>query len=273
MDWYSYISWKLGEISVVLVLAMTTFAVGFWLKEERKGALFEMSTWLDVTLERIAMTYCYFLSALLLTAVSIAYVFQSQPIMKQMVLHSESIVFLTILQMSILTAWLESIPYSSSNHVLKNFIWFSHSTTPGPSLAFFGSHICNMSALWMFFGYCLATLVGFASPKSLYLGMEPYLKFMYSLVGATSLLCFIFNPPTTALGVVFMSLNLFGGIILYFGVLVVNTQILIRDALSSDSFDPIYTAAVIYLCAINLFLRIAMCYVVELTNITDPTYS
>uniref|UniRef100_A0A171A045 Growth hormone-inducible transmembrane protein n=1 Tax=Triatoma infestans TaxID=30076 RepID=A0A171A045_TRIIF len=115
-------------------------------------------------------------------------------------------------------------------------------------------------------------MVSFTAPKDIYIEMKPYIQTLYSAVTISSMLCFLFNPPVNIIGITLLTCNLFGGMILYFGVFLTNTQYMLTQV-TENNYDPVYTAAVMYLSTLNLYLRVAMYHVVELTHITQKDQS
>merc|ERR1712045_684038 len=71
-----------------------------------------------------------------------------------------------------------------------------------------------------------------------------------------------FLPPTTALGAGMASISLYGGLVLFSGFMLYNTQKIIHRAenhsqYSMQKYDPINNSVGIYLDTINIFIRIA----------------
>ena len=71
-----------------------------------------------------------------------------------------------------------------------------------------------------------------------------------------------FLPPTTALGAGLYSVALYGGLVLFGGFMLYDTQKIIRKAETHPQyglakFDPVNASVGIYLDTINIFIRIA----------------
>ena len=71
-----------------------------------------------------------------------------------------------------------------------------------------------------------------------------------------------FLPPSTALGAGLYSISLYGGLVLFSGFMLYNTQKIIHRAenhsrFSMQKYDPVNNSVGIYLDTINIFMRIA----------------
>jgi FtsH-binding integral membrane protein len=67
-----------------------------------------------------------------------------------------------------------------------------------------------------------------------------------------------FIPPTTRLGLSLYSLSVYGGLILFSGFLLYDTQKIVHRAQISPIYDPVNHSISIYLDILNIFMRIAM---------------
>ena len=67
----------------------------------------------------------------------------------------------------------------------------------------------------------------------------------------------MFLPPTTAIGASMHSMAVYGGLILFGGFLLYDTQKIIKKAETHQPFDPINSSIDIYLDTINIFVRMA----------------
>lgn len=71
-----------------------------------------------------------------------------------------------------------------------------------------------------------------------------------------------FLPPTTALGAGLYSFSLYGGLVLFSGFMLYNTQKIVHRAehhpyYGMQKYDPINNSMGIYMDTINIFIRIA----------------
>ncbi|XP_073975185.1 growth hormone-inducible transmembrane protein-like [Rhodnius prolixus] len=267
MDRTGAVFWYCGKLATTTLILLFVGAIIFWTLYEKKGALYEMSEWSQDTKYLIIITYLYLVSSYILTVLSVAYVFGA-PMLLDLMAHSpKNVIAVSLIIMTLITALLDYIPYNHKESLLKNGLWTLHSVIMGPAFSYFGAHICIESVNKLFPALVIATMVSFTAPKDTYIEIKPYIKTLYSAVTITSLLCFLFNPPVNIIGITLLTCNLFGGMILYFGVFVTNTQYMLAQV-TQHNYDPVYTAAVMYLSTLNLFLRVAMYHVVELTEIT-----
>lgn len=71
----------------------------------------------------------------------------------------------------------------------------------------------------------------------------------------------MFLPPTTALGAGLYSISLYGGLLLFSGFLLYDTQKIVKRAemhpvYTATPFDPVNCAISIYMDTLNIFIRI-----------------
>ncbi len=99
------------------------------------------------------------------------------------------------------------------------------------------------------------------SDKFLYMGGPLALGFGLVLASTIGTL---FLPPTTALGAGLYSVAIYGGLILFGGFVLYDTQKIVRRAemhppaaYGGPKFDPINNSIGIYLDTVNIFIRIA----------------
>ncbi len=105
-------------------------------------------------------------------------------------------------------------------------------------------------------------LVAACAPSDKFLYMGGPLALGLGLVFASSVGTF-FLPPTTALGAGVYSIAIYGGLLLFGGFLLYDTQKIIHNAEvhpqygAQRKYDPINNSIGIYLDTINIFIRIA----------------
>merc|ERR1712241_28286 len=159
----------------------------------------------------------------------------------------------------------KSIPYELGFGA-KQMAWLLHSAVVGAVIAplcMLGGPILTRAA-WYTAGVVggLSTIAITApSEKFLYMGgplaMGFGVVFMSSIASA-------FLPPTTALGAGLYSIALYGGLVLFSGFLLYDTQKIIHKAERTPvngygvaKFDPINNCISIYADTLNIFIRIA----------------
>ncbi|KAK9499765.1 hypothetical protein O3M35_002741 [Rhynocoris fuscipes] len=267
MDHCSSIILILAKLLLIAFVLLSSGALIFWIYVERKGILFQIRYWSDEKKQLMIITYFYLVCSYLFSILSATYIFSSPFLLEKMTLYPKEVIFITLIMMATLTALLEYIPYNDKDSVYKLICWLLHSIIMGPSFAYFGYFICIESTLKTCFALSLATLISFTAPEDFYIDLKPFVEKLYIGVTISSFLCFLFNPPVNAISLLLLASNLCGGILLYFCIFITNTQYMLGQ-LSETCYDPVYTAAVMYLSTLNLMLRIAMFYVAELTDIT-----
>lgn len=156
----------------------------------------------------------------------------------------------------------QSIPYTPGLGS-KQVAWAVHSAIVGAVIAplcFVGGPIM-LRAAWYTAGVVggLST-IAVCAPSEKFLNIGGPLAMGLGVVFASSL-AGMFLPPTTALGAGLASLSLYGGLLLFSGFLLYDTQKIVKraentPAYGAQQFDPVNNAISIYLDTINIFVRI-----------------
>ncbi|KAH8374504.1 hypothetical protein KR200_000242 [Drosophila serrata] len=220
--------------------------------------------WPQYVRDRIHATYAYFGASCALTAASSAAIFQSDAMMA-MLTRSGWIASLVTLGVVMLSGALaQSIEYQPGFGP-KQLAWAVHCAVLGAVLApmcLLGGPIL-IKAL-MYTGGVVGALstVAYCAPSEKFLHMGGPLAIGLGIVFASSLAS-MWLPPTTAVGAGLASMSLYGGLILFSGFLLYDTQRIVKSAEhhpqnSSTLFDPINHAMAIYMDALNIFIRIAI---------------
>lgn len=155
-----------------------------------------------------------------------------------------------------------SIPYSPG-FGSKQLAWAAHAAIVGAVVAplcFVGGPIM-MRAAWYTAGVVggLST-IAVCAPSEKFLTMGGPLAMGLGVVFAASL-GGMFLPASTALGAGLASISLYGGLILFSGFLLYDTQKIIKRAenqplYGAQQFDPVNNSIAIYLDTLNIFIRI-----------------
>lgn len=219
--------------------------------------------WPEIVRERIRDTYLYFGSSLAISAASAVAVFRN-PTLLNLVSRNGWMSILGTFAVMIGSGMLaQSIPYSPG-FGSKQLAWAAHSAIVGAVIApicFIGGPIL-VRAAWYTAGVVggLSTVAVYApSDKFLYMGGP--LAIGLGVVFASSMAS-MFLPPTTALGAGIASLSLYGGLLLFSGFLLYDTQKIVKRAelyptYAPRPFDPVNSAMSIYMDTMNIFIRIA----------------
>lgn len=212
--------------------------------------------------QRIHSTYAYFGGSVILTAASAAAAFRS-PTLLNLASRGGMIPMLASMALMIGSGMVaRSIPYDTGMGV-KQLAWAVHCGIMGAILApmcFVGGPII-MRAAWYTAGIVggLST-VAVCAPSDKFLYMGGPLAIGLGVVFASSMAS-IFLPPTTVLGAGIASLSLYGGLLLFSGFLLYDTQRIVRKAetypnYGVQSYDPINNAMSIYMDTLNIFIRL-----------------
>lgn len=159
-----------------------------------------------------------------------------------------------------------AMPYDQSSAPLgvKQLAWAVHCAIMGAILApvcFVGGPVL-LRAAWYTAGIVggLST-VAVCAPSDQFLYMGGPLAIGLGVVFASSM-AGMFLPPTTVLGAGLASVSLYGGLLLFSGFLLYDTQRIVRKAETYpnwggvQAYDPINNAMSIYMDTLNIFIRL-----------------
>lgn len=219
--------------------------------------------WPEFVRERIRDTYLYFAASLGISAASAVAVFRSPKLLNLVSRNGWMSILGTFAVMIGSGMLAQSIPYSPGFGA-KQAAWMAHSAILGAVIApicFIGGPIL-MRAAWYTAGVVggLST-VAVCAPSDKFLYMGGPLAIGLGVVFASSVAS-MFLPPTTALGAGIASLSLYGGLLLFSGFLLYDTQKIVKRAelypmYAMRPFDPVNSAMSIYMDTMNIFIRIA----------------
>ncbi|ALC48815.1 CG2076 [Drosophila busckii] len=240
--------------------------------------------WPQYVRERIQSSYAFFGGSCLLTAASAAAVYRSPRLLS---LATRGGMMATVASLALVIgsgAITRSIEYQPGLGP-KNLAWAAHCAILGAVIAplcFLGGPILTRAALYT--GGIVGGLSTLAAcaPNDTFLYMGGPLAIGLGVVFASSLAS-MWLPPTTAIGagelynfvnnqcqvlntvlciLGLASMSLYGGLVLFSGFLLYDTQRLVRKAemypqYAMAPFDPINASMSIYLDVLNIFIRIA----------------
>lgn len=226
------------------------------------NALEQSMLWPQYVKQRIQDTYLYFGGSILISAASAAAVFRT-PALIRLVSGGGWISMIATFAAMIGSGMVaQSIPYSPGFGA-KQLAWAAHSAILGAVIAplcFVGGPIM-VRAAWYTAGVVggLST-VAICAPSEKFLNMGGPLAIGLGVVFASSLGS-MFLSPATALGASLYSMSLYGGLLLFSGFLLYDTQKIIRRAETHPPFgfqpyDPVNNSISIYLDTLNIFIRI-----------------
>ncbi|KAH8415301.1 hypothetical protein KR222_002096 [Zaprionus bogoriensis] len=219
--------------------------------------------WPQFVKDRIQSTYGFFGGSCLLTAAAAAGVFRSPRLLS---LASRGGLMWTLGSLALVIgsgAVTRSIEYQPGIGA-KHLAWALHCAILGGVIAplcFLGGPILTRAALYT--GGIVGGLstIAVCAPNDKFLYMGGPLAIGLGVVFASSLAS-MWLPPTTALGAGLASMSLYGGLVLFSGFLLYDTQRLVRKAemypqYAYAPFDPINASMSIYMDVLNIFIRIA----------------
>lgn len=218
--------------------------------------------WPQFVKERIRDTYLYFGGSVAISAASAVAVFRSPRLLSLVSRNGWMSILGTFAVMIGSGMVAQSIPYSPGLGT-KQLAWAVHSAILGAVIApmcFVGGAILTRAA-WYTAGVVggLST-VAVCAPSDKFLYMGGPLAIGLGVVFASSLAS-MWLPPTTALGAGIASLSLYGGLLLFSGFLLYDTQKIVKRAemhplYAARPFDPVNSAMSIYMDTLNIFIRI-----------------
>ncbi|EDW66279.1 growth hormone-inducible transmembrane protein [Drosophila novamexicana] len=219
--------------------------------------------WPQYVKERIQSSYAFFGGSCILTAASAAAVFRSPRLLS---LASRGGLLWTFASLALVVgsgALTRSMQYEPGLGP-KHLAWALHCAILGGVIAplcFLGGPIMTRAALYT--GGIVGGLstIAACAPNDKFLYMGGPLAIGLGVVFASSLAS-MWLPPTTVIGAGLASMSLYGGLVLFSGFLLYDTQRLVRKAevypqYAVAPFDPINASMSIYMDVLNIFIRIA----------------
>uniref|UniRef100_A0A6B2E8Z8 Putative growth hormone-induced protein n=1 Tax=Phlebotomus kandelakii TaxID=1109342 RepID=A0A6B2E8Z8_9DIPT len=226
------------------------------------SALNNSMLWPQYVKERIHNTYMYFGASLGITALTALAAFRSPAILN--IVSRNGFMSIVLMMGAVVGsgAIAQSIPYTEGIGA-KQLAWAAHCAILGAMIAplcFVGGPILTRAALYSTGVVGGLSTVAVCAPSDKFLYMGGPLAIGLGVVFASSLAS-IWLPPTTALGAGLASMSLYGGLLLFSGFLLYDTQRIIRRAethpmYAMQKFDPVNCAMSIYMDTLNIFIRI-----------------
>lgn len=219
--------------------------------------------WPQFVKDRIHTTYGYFGASCALTALCAAGVFRSPRLLSMVTRDSFMFTIASIAAVIGSGALARSIEYQPGFGA-KQLAYALHCAVLGAVIApicFLGGPILTRAALYT--GGIVGGLstIAVCAPNDKFLYMGGPLAIGLGVVFVSSLAS-MWLPPTTALGAGLASMSLYGGLVLFSGFLLYDTQKLVRKAecypqYAMQPFDPINNAMSIFIDVLNIFVRLA----------------
>lgn len=223
-----------------------------------EGAAERAVMWPDYVKQRVRDTYMYFGASIGITAATAGAIFRTPALMNIVMRQGWVALGVSIAAMIGSGMVVRSLPYKEGFGA-KQMAWMAHCAVLGAVIApicLLGGPILSRAA-WYTAGVVggLSTVAATApSDKFLYMGgplaMGLGVVFMSSIASN-------FLSPATAMGAGVYSIALYGGLILFSGFLLYDTQKIIYKAENMPHYDPVNSSVGIYLDTVNIFIRIA----------------
>lgn len=226
------------------------------------GAIDKAYIWPEYVRDRIRTTYAYFGGSIMITAASAMSVFQSRALMNLLMKNSWVSIALSLGAVIGTGMVARSLPYEKGLGP-KQLAWMVHSSVVGALIA----PLCLLGGPLLIRAACYTagvvgglSTVAACAPSEKFLNMGGPLAMGLGVVFVSSLGT-MFLPPTTALGAGLYSMSLYGGLILFSGFLLYDTQRIMRNSemhpvYAIHPYDPINESISIYMDTINIFIRI-----------------
>ncbi|KAL0113015.1 hypothetical protein PUN28_012331 [Cardiocondyla obscurior] len=227
------------------------------------GAIDRAHLWPQYVKDRIKSTYAYFGASVAASAASAAMCLRSPAMMNLMMRQGWIAIGVTMAAMIGSGMVVRGLPYKegfSSKHVA----WLVHTGILGAVVApltLLGGPLV-LRAAWYTAGIVGGlSAVAVCAPSDKFLAMGGPLAIGLGVVAVSSIGS-MFLPPTTVLGSGLYSIALYGGLLLFSGFLLYDTQKIIKQAeiypmYNIDRpYDPINNAISIYLDTLNIFIRV-----------------
>ncbi|KAH7985772.1 growth hormone-inducible transmembrane protein-like [Rhipicephalus sanguineus] len=220
--------------------------------------------WPEYVRQRVRDTYTYFGGSIVITAAS-ALAVSRHPAMLNLVMRNSWLAIGASFAAMIGTGMVaRSLPYREGLGT-KQAAWALHCGVMGALVAplcLLGGPIMMRAACYTAGVVTGLSTVAACAPSDKFLNMGGPLAIGLGFVFASSLGS-MFLPPTTALGAGLYSLSMYGGLVLFGGFLLYDTQRIVRMAetyplYAAKPYDPVNASISIYLDTLNIFIRIAM---------------
>ncbi|XP_011643810.1 growth hormone-inducible transmembrane protein-like [Pogonomyrmex barbatus] len=247
--------------SVVGLGALCYYGLGL---SSQTGAIDHVHLWPEYVKDRVRSTYMYFGASIAASAASAAMCLRSPTVMNLMMRQGWVAIGVTLAAMIGSGMLVQSLPYKKGFNS-KHVAWLIHTGILGAVIApltLLGGPLV-LRAAWYTAGIVGGlSAVAICAPNEKFLTMGGPLAIGLGVVFASSLGS-MFLPPTTVLGSGLYSIALYGGLVLFSGFLLYDTQKIIKQAetyplynVHDRPYDPINNAISIYLDTLNIFVRV-----------------
>lgn len=247
--------------SVLGIGALCYYGLGL---SNEPGAIERASFWPEIVRQRVKHTYLYFAGSGAIAVASAAACLRSPRAMSLITRNTIPAMIGSVALMIGTQMLVRSIPYEPGLN-MKHMAWALHAGILGAFVApltVLGGAIL-IRAAWYTAGVVGGlSAVACCAPSDKFLYMGGPLAIGMGVVFAASIGS-AFLPATTALGAGLYSISMYGGLLLFSGFLLYDTQKIVRSAethpvYSQRPFDPVNHSMHIFIDTVNIFIRIAM---------------
>ncbi|XP_065212474.1 growth hormone-inducible transmembrane protein-like [Planococcus citri] len=252
-----------GGAAVFGIGALAYYGLGL---SNQSGIIEQSILWPQYVRDRVRATYLYFGSSIVVTVASAVATFKTPSLLNIASKGSLLALGATLAALMGTGLFTMSLDYSPTFD-MKHVGWLAHSALVGAicaPLAFMGG-AAVVRAMW----YTAATIgslsaIAMCAPSDRFLYIGGPLAAGLGLVFMSSIGT-LFIPATTALGSGMASFTLYGGLLVFCGLFLYDTQRIVHRAethpvYGSKAFDPINASISIYMDTVNIFIRMVQIF-------------
>lgn len=248
----------LGGASAAGVGALCFYGLGL---SNDVGAIDKARFWPKEMRDRVRSTYMYFTGSLGITAVSAYYLSKSQMVFRMMSGNPWIVFGGSMVAMIGTSIACQSIQYEPGFNA-KHLAWAAHSGVVGMVIApmmLLGGPLVLRAAAYTAGTVAALSLTAACAPDEKFLTWGGPLSLA---LGGICVACIggMFVPASSAVAPAINSLVTYGGLVIFGGFMLYDTQKIIKNAeistYSGRRYDPINASIGIYMDTINIFIRI-----------------
>lgn len=231
-----------------------------------EGALERSVLWPQYVKDRIHSTYAHLGVGFGISTAAAAAALRSQAVMRLMASGSPMLVIGSLVAVVASSVAVQSIPYEPGMG-LKQVAWAGHCCLLGAMLAplsMFGGPALLRAATYTAGIVGGLSAIAVCAPSEKFLMSTAPLSLGLGAVVASSIGS-MFLPPTSKIGLGLYGISLYGGLIVFSGMLLYDTQKTIKKAelhpaYSMAPYDPINNSLHIYMDILNIFIRMVQIF-------------
>lgn len=260
---HSYGMLSLGLASAAGIGALCYYGLGM---SNVEGALERSVLWPQYVKDRIHSTYAHLGVGFGISTAAAYASFRSQAIMRLMASGSPMLAIGSMIAVVASSVVVQSIPYEPGFGT-KQLAWAGHCSLLGAMLAplsMFGGPALIRAAVYTAGIVGGLSAIAVCAPSERFLMSTAPLSLGLGAVVASSIGS-MFLPPTSRIGLGLYGITLYGGLIVFSGMLLYDTQKTIKKAelhpaYSMGPYDPINSSLHIYMDILNIFIRMVQIF-------------